>query len=211
MPLVNESNVIDDEDTRLADRVQILNNPLRADEPIAAAIEGPGAAKRAIQGHPRENSIEAQGSSVPRKYFGAGAADLALASTRRANAQSSGRSLSARSNRPGTARWVPRLDGRNEERHGGFALALQDAIDRACPMLDNRVRCKGALCPPNQRFPEAVLWSLSRDRHFGDVREVIAGKRDDSGRQRATTENIARWSSTCRSISRTWCPARRSD
>jgi hypothetical protein len=50
VPLVDERNVVDNEDTRFADRPQILDHPLRAHHPIAAAIESPGAAERAIPG-----------------------------------------------------------------------------------------------------------------------------------------------------------------
>ena len=46
--LVNEGDVIDDKDARLADRAQILDDPLRADETIGAAVKRPGAAERTI-------------------------------------------------------------------------------------------------------------------------------------------------------------------
>src|SRR5215471_1329258 len=50
MPFMDKGYIVDDEDPRLADRLQILDASLRGHQPIAAAIEGPGAAKRAIPG-----------------------------------------------------------------------------------------------------------------------------------------------------------------
>src|SRR5260221_3549495 len=50
VPLVDERDIVDNEDARLADRAQILDDPLGADQPIAASVEGPGAAERAVPG-----------------------------------------------------------------------------------------------------------------------------------------------------------------
>jgi hypothetical protein len=46
--LVNERNVVDNEDAGLADRAQILDGALGPDQPVAAAVKGPGAAERAV-------------------------------------------------------------------------------------------------------------------------------------------------------------------
>src|SRR6516162_5463249 len=46
--LLHECDVVDDEHTRLADRPQVLDDALRADRAIAAAVERPGAAKGAV-------------------------------------------------------------------------------------------------------------------------------------------------------------------
>src|SRR5439155_23600127 len=46
--LLHEGDIIDDEDAGLADPSQILDHPLGAQQAIAAAIKGPGAAERAI-------------------------------------------------------------------------------------------------------------------------------------------------------------------
>ena len=48
VPLLHEGDVVDDENTRLADRPEILDDALRADHAIAAAVEGPGAAEGAV-------------------------------------------------------------------------------------------------------------------------------------------------------------------
>ena len=50
VPLLDERHIIDDEYARLGNRDEILDDPLRTDEPIAAPVEGPGAAERAIPG-----------------------------------------------------------------------------------------------------------------------------------------------------------------
>src|SRR5215831_14606600 len=48
VPLMNERDVVNNENTRLADGGEILDHAFRAAQPIAAAIESPGAAERAI-------------------------------------------------------------------------------------------------------------------------------------------------------------------
>src|SRR5206468_3025769 len=53
--LLHEGDVVDDEGTRFADRAKIFDNALRADHPVAAAVEGPGAAESAVpRAAPRE-------------------------------------------------------------------------------------------------------------------------------------------------------------
>src|SRR4029077_9451269 len=46
--LLHEGDIIDDEDARLADPLQILDDPLRAQQAIAAPVKCPGAAERAV-------------------------------------------------------------------------------------------------------------------------------------------------------------------
>jgi hypothetical protein len=53
--VLDEGDIVDDEHPRLADGGEILDHPFRADRPIAAAIERPGAAERAI---PRASARE---------------------------------------------------------------------------------------------------------------------------------------------------------
>src|SRR3984893_16649383 len=55
VPLLHEGDVVDDEDTRFADRPKILDDTLRADHPVAATVKGPGAAEGAVpRAAPRE-------------------------------------------------------------------------------------------------------------------------------------------------------------
>src|ERR1700730_1469465 len=55
VPLLHEGDIVDDEDTRFTDRPGILQHALRGDQPIAAAVKGPGAAKGAVpRAAPRE-------------------------------------------------------------------------------------------------------------------------------------------------------------
>ena len=53
--LLDEGDIVDDEYAGLADGGEVLDYPFRADRPIAAAIERPGAAERAI---PRASARE---------------------------------------------------------------------------------------------------------------------------------------------------------
>jgi len=48
VPLLQEGDIVDDEDAGLTDRSQILDRSLWADQPIASAVKGPGAAEGAI-------------------------------------------------------------------------------------------------------------------------------------------------------------------
>src|SRR5439155_13524151 len=48
VPLLHEGHVVDHEDPRLSDRAKVFDDPLRADQPVAAAVKGPGAAKGAV-------------------------------------------------------------------------------------------------------------------------------------------------------------------
>jgi len=45
VPLLDECDIVDDESAGLRDRGQILDHAFRAAQPIAAAVEGPGAAE----------------------------------------------------------------------------------------------------------------------------------------------------------------------
>src|SRR6266496_1513310 len=46
--LLHKGDIVDDEDPGFADPTQILNDPLGAQQAIAAAVKGPGAAERAV-------------------------------------------------------------------------------------------------------------------------------------------------------------------
>src|SRR5215468_12243919 len=60
VPLLYEGDVVDDEDTGLADRPHVLDDALRAHHAIAATVEGPGAAEGAV---PRTASREFDGGA----------------------------------------------------------------------------------------------------------------------------------------------------
>src|SRR5262249_55468947 len=48
VPFLDEGDVVDDEDARLADRPQVLDDTLRTDHAIAAAVKSPSAAEGAV-------------------------------------------------------------------------------------------------------------------------------------------------------------------
>ena len=140
VPLLHEGDIVDDEDTRLADRAKILDDALRADHPVAAAVKGPGAAEGAV---PRAASRELdRGARIERAekiFAGGGAAGRAPASGHRANGQTPGGGPSpAAVTAPGTAATSrPASIGGEEQRHRRLALALEHAIDRPRPVLDD--------------------------------------------------------------------------
>src|SRR5438132_3934931 len=45
VPFLHKGDVVDDEDPRLTNTAKVLDDALWADHPVAAPIEGPGAAK----------------------------------------------------------------------------------------------------------------------------------------------------------------------
>ena len=66
---VDERHVVDDEHARLANVCQILAHHLWTDLAVAAAIEGPGAAKGAVPGAAARELDRRAGSSTPMKYL----------------------------------------------------------------------------------------------------------------------------------------------
>ena len=77
VPLLHKGDVVDDKDAGLADRAEILDDALRADQPVAAAVKGPGAAEGAV---PRAAARELdRGAGIERaeKIFAAMAQQVA--------------------------------------------------------------------------------------------------------------------------------------
>ena len=141
---LDEGDVVDDEDARLPDRRQLLDHALGADQPVAAAVERPGAAERAI---PRTAARELdRGGRIED-------ADEILApmtqqvarraAARRGRGRSCGGGPSPSAvTAPGT---LATARGRRSTASSsltmpGFALALEHAIDRALAVLDDRAR-----------------------------------------------------------------------
>src|SRR5215472_8007229 len=77
VPLLQKSDIVDDKDTRLPDRPQILDRLFRRDQPIAPAIKGPGAAKRAIPRTAARKLDRGTGVEGPEKIFPAMAQQIA--------------------------------------------------------------------------------------------------------------------------------------
>jgi len=71
VPLLNERDIVNDESAPLPDRGEVLDHAFRAEQSIAAAVESPGAAERAVPRTPRENSIDSAGIEHADEIFAA--------------------------------------------------------------------------------------------------------------------------------------------
>src|SRR5271169_2633722 len=140
VPLLHKGYVVDDEHSRFADRSEILDDPIRADQPIAAAVEGPCAAESAV---PRTASRELdRGTRIERaeKIFAAMAKQVARRQQIIERLDKAGRRpLSRRGDRTWNRSDIPSaLDCIQKQRHPRLALAFEDAVDRPRPVLDQR-------------------------------------------------------------------------
>ncbi len=77
VPFLDERDVVDDEGARLLDGGEILDHAFRADEPVAAAIEGPGAAERAVPWAPAREFDRGAGVEHADEIFAAMAHEIA--------------------------------------------------------------------------------------------------------------------------------------
>src|SRR5262249_13674733 len=133
---VDKGHVVDDEDSRLADRAQVFDDAFGADEAITAPVEGPGAAKRTVPWATARHLD--RGARVERadEVFAAMAQEIAGRDQIVERFDKPGRRPLARrgdgARNPG--RICARLDRREEQRHARLALAFQDAVDGAFGM-----------------------------------------------------------------------------
>ena len=75
----------------------------------------------------------------------------------------------------------PGLDRREQSRHRRFAFALEDAVDGARAMLDQRVCGEGCAvaADADEDARETCLGRLGELDDLGDVRQIVAAKGDD--------------------------------
>ncbi len=183
MPLVNERHIIDNENAGFADRPQILDDPLGADQPIAATVKGPGAAERTI---PRAAARE-----FDRRARVEGADEIFAAVSQQIARRGQ---LIKRMNKDGRRPFA--LGGDNprhrqqvaparhrfeQQRHCRFALTLEHAIDRAIAMGDDRGGGERCAVPADtdEHIGKARFGGLGQIDDFRDIGEVVAGERDD--------------------------------
>jgi hypothetical protein len=186
---VDEGDIVDDEDARLADAGELRHRALRAHHAIAAAIEGPGAAEGAVPGAAAgeldrgagvENADEvlaAMAQQVARRREVVEAVDKA----RR-------RSLAPGRDRAGDGRGgaAPARDRGQELGDRRLALAFEDAIDRPRAMLEDRRGGKGGAVPAHhdEAFWQQRLGALREVDDLRNIGEVVAREADDIGAPR---------------------------
>src|ERR1051326_6307719 len=183
MPLMHKGDIVDDENSRLADLPQILDDALRAQQAIAAPVKGPGAAERAV---PRTAAREFdRGARVENadKIFSPVPQQIARRQQLIERMHKAGRrTLAGRLNHARHGREIgPGLDRRQERPHAGLALAAQHAVDRAFAMVEDRLGDKGgAVAADADDDARQPGFSLLREiDDFRDVSEVIAREGDE--------------------------------
>src|SRR5206468_6357623 len=143
---LHEGHVVDDEDAGLPDRGQVFHRALRADHAVAPAVERPRAAEGAI---PRAAARELdRRARVERAEKVAPAAPEQIASRNERIEvldQARGRPLAVQRDHPGNPgdRSAVVLDGLQQLRHRGLALALEDTVDGAARMLEQLLGGEG--------------------------------------------------------------------
>src|SRR6516165_6972098 len=138
--LLDEGDIVDDENAGLPDGGEILDHPLGADRAIAASIESPGAAERAV---PRASAREFDGSTGVKDADEIFAA-LAQKIARRPHVievPDEGRlgPLARSAQRAGyfAERAAVAFDRFEQADNARLTLALEHAIDRACAVLQD--------------------------------------------------------------------------
>src|SRR5271169_541579 len=141
MALMDKGDVVDDEDPGFTNAAQILDDPLRANQPIAAPVKGPSAAERAI---PRAAAGEFdRGARI--KDADKILAPMAQQVARRHDFiermdEGRRRPLAGGGDSAGNgSRVAPGLDRRQQHRHRRFAFAFEYTVDRARAVIDQRL------------------------------------------------------------------------
>ena len=181
--LLHEGDIVDDEDARFADPAQILDRALRADQTVAAAVERPGAAERAIPwAAARELDRGARVEHADESICGGGAADRAPASARRANGQSR-----AAGPRPPRSRRRARRPDRSPASiaasSGGIAASPSPFSTQSiapAPCSSSAAATNEALCPPTQMkiSGKRAFVAFARSTISGHIGEIVARERD---------------------------------
>src|SRR5262245_5971048 len=144
--LLDERDVVDDEGARLGDGGEILDHALRAAQPIAAAVERPGAAERAVPRAAAGELDRGAGIEHADEIFAALAHEVAR-----------GRDLVEVLDKAGAGTFAVGGDGAGhfgdrvavagepleQLDHARLALALEHAVDRALAVLQDGIRGEG--------------------------------------------------------------------
>src|SRR5262249_41974872 len=143
VPLLNERDIINDESAPLPEGGEVLDHAFRAEQSIAAAIESPGAAERAVPRTPARKFDRRAGIEHAAEVFMALADRIALwpGAVETAD-EGRPRTLAVRGDRarPFMYRAVGARHGFKQLDDGCLALALEHTIDRALAMLQNGLR-----------------------------------------------------------------------
>src|SRR4029077_2602216 len=126
VPLLQKGDIVDDEDPGLTDRSQILDRSLWADQPIASAVKGPGAAEGAIPRTAARKLDGGAGIERAEEIFAAMAQQIARRHQIIQRVDEGGRrglSLGGHRTRH-RDRVTPALNRGQEERHARLAFAL---------------------------------------------------------------------------------------
>jgi hypothetical protein len=182
--LLDEGDIIDDESARLADGGEILDHAFRADQPIAAAVESPGATERAVPWTPAREFNRGAGIEHADEIFAALAHEIArrpdlveVLDEARPGALALGGDGAGHF---GDCVTVAR-DGFKQPDDAGLALALEHAIDGAFAMFQNGLRGEGSAvaADADEGAWQSKLRSFRQIDDLGHIGEVVAGKGDE--------------------------------
>ncbi len=184
MPVVNERDIVDDENARLADSGKILDHAFRVEQPIAAAVEGPGAAKRAVpRATPREFDRGARVEQA-NEIFAAVAHQIARGPDLFEALDKAGpRTLAIGGDGAGhlgDGAAIAR-DGFKQLDDGRLAFAFEHAIDGAFAVFHNGVRGEGGAvaADADESARQSELGGLCQVDDLGHIGKIVAGKGDE--------------------------------
>ena len=211
---LDERDVVDDEDARLADRGQLVRGGLGRLDPVAAAVERPGAAERAIPGAAPAELDRGAWVEHADEVLPAMAQEVASgAQDRRGYGRISAAARSPDSvTTPGTSSSASGSRELAASRSWAAAaspspLSTQSIAPSACSSRSPATN--EALWPPTKtkRLGTQRPRCLCQVNQLGNVRQVVARERDHVGPPLVDLPEEVGLRSTCRSSRRTWCPA----
>src|SRR5262245_44397558 len=181
---MNKRDIINDENAWLADGSEILDHAFRAEQPIAAAIESPGAAERAVPWAPAREFDRGAGVEHADEVFAAVTHEVArgpdlvevLDETRPRTLALCGDGAGHLDDRAAVAR-----HGFKKLNDARLALALEHAIDRALAMFQNGSCREGGAVATNadEGARQTTFGSLRQIDDLGHIGEVVAGEGDE--------------------------------
>ena len=184
MSFLDERDVINIDSARLADAGEILDHAFRAEQPIAATVESPGAAEGAIPWAPAREFDGGARIEHADEIFSALAHEIArgpdfvevLDEARPRALALGGHGTGYFDDCAAVAR-----DGFEQLDDAWLALALEHAIDGALAVFQNGLRSErdAVAADADERARQCKLRKLRQIDDLGHIGEVIAGKGDE--------------------------------
>ena len=178
---LDEGHVVDDEHAGLGDAGHVLDGGLRRQPAVAAAVEGPGGAERAV---PRAAAGELDGCGRvhhPDEVLTAAPAQVPGRKMIVQAVQHPGRTAgTVRGDRSGDLGQGPVRSRREQGRGAGLALALEHDVDGAFGVREDLLGHERDAVPADedQAVREHGLEPLGQVHHLGHVGQVVEAEAD---------------------------------